>query len=145
MQGVKTVLGKFKRVTKKCRADCKKEYFTFEEKETDINIAVTMLLESSKRNIDKVLLFSGDSDMIAGVKALKEFAPSVHIHAIIPYKRTSIDLAQICHSYSRIKLKHLEHNQLPEKIDLGNGKILYRPEKWKNIIDTKNILENTGI
>ena len=68
-QGVEVVLGKFKRVTKTCRADCKKQYQTFEEKETDINIAVRMMLEASKNTVDKILLFSGDSDMIAGGKS----------------------------------------------------------------------------
>lgn len=129
-RGVEVVLGKFKRVTKTCRADCKKQYQTFEEKETDINIAAKMMLESSKNPVDKILLFSGDSDMIAGVKAMKEFAPGVHIKAIIPYHRSSEDLINNCHSCAKIKLKHLENNQLPDNIDLGNGKYLSRPREW---------------
>ena len=132
MQGVKIILGKFKPVVKKCRADCRLSYKTFEEKETDINIAVTMLLEASRDTFDKALLFSGDSDMIAGVRALKEFAPHKHIKAVIPYHRSSIDLVNNCHSMSRLKRKHIENNQLPERIELcaGTGQFLVRPPEW---------------
>ena len=67
--GVETVIGKFKEVTRRCRK-CRQQYMTFEEKETDVNIAVTMLLEAAKDTFDKALLFSGDSDMIAGIRAV---------------------------------------------------------------------------
>lgn len=129
-QGCQAILGKFKRVTRKCRADCCKKYKTFEEKETDVNIAVTLLLEANQNNFDKALLFTADSDLIAAVKALKQLAPDKYIQVILPYKRTSIDLVNCCHSSARIKRHHLERNQLPEKIELGNGKYLIKPDSW---------------
>lgn len=129
--GCQVILGKFKKVTKKCHK-CHQEYQTFEEKETDINIAVRMILEANKNSYDKALLFSGDSDMIAGVKALKESAPQIHVRVVIPYNRSSIDLVNNCHSNARIKRKHLEKNQLPERIELspGSGKFIQRPPEW---------------
>lgn len=41
--GVKDVLGQFKRKEIRCRAVCQKKGFAFEEKETDVNIAVTLI------------------------------------------------------------------------------------------------------
>jgi len=128
--GVEIVFGKFKEVTRKCRADCCKTYKTFEEKETDVNIAVTMLLEAASDTFDKALLFSGDSDMIAGVRALKRLAPHKHVKVVIPYKRCSVDLEHSCHSSARIKLRHLERNQFPDEIALPGGAILTKPSGW---------------
>jgi uncharacterized LabA/DUF88 family protein len=126
---VEVVIGRFKEVTRKCRR-CGQRYKTFEEKETDINIAVTMLLEAANDTFDKALLFSGDSDMIAGVKALKRLAPHKHIQAVIPIGRSSIDLATTCHSSAKIKRHHLERNQLPPDITLDDGSILRKPKEW---------------
>ena len=128
--GVETILGKFKEVTRKCRGECGKKYKTFEEKETDINIAVTMLLEAGNDTFDKALLICGDSDLIAGVKALKSLTPHKHIKVIVPFGRSSIDLVNNCHSSARIKRKHLENNQLPDEIILSGNRKLMKPAEW---------------
>ena len=128
--GVDVIYGKFKKVTRKCRATCRQSYQTFEEKETDINIAVTMLLETFKDTFDKALLFSGDSDMIAGVRGIKNIEPHKHIKVIIPYGRSSIDLVNHCDSSARIKRAHLVRNQFQNPIIAPNGALLQKPETW---------------
>jgi len=127
--GVETVIGKFKEVTRKCR-ECGRGYKTFEEKETDVNIAVTMLLEAVNDTFDKALLFCGDSDLIAGVKALKLLAPHKHVKVVVPFGRSSIDLVNTCHSSAKIKRKHMENNQFPLEILLPDGKKLIKPVEW---------------
>jgi len=127
--GVETIIGKFKDVTRKCR-ECRKEYKTFEEKETDVNIAVTMLLEAVNDTFDKAILFCGDSDLIAGVKALKSLAPHKHVKVVVPFGRSSIDLVNTCHSAAKIKRKHLANNQFPPEILLPDGKKLIKPVEW---------------
>jgi uncharacterized LabA/DUF88 family protein len=108
----------------------RKNYKTFEEKETDVNIAVTMLLEAANDTFDKAILFCGDSDLIAGVEALKKFAPHKQIQVVVPFGRSSIDLVNTCHSSAKIKRKHLENNQLPTEILLPDGKKLIKPLEW---------------
>ena len=130
VSGVETVMGKFKGVTRNCR-ECLKKYKTFEEKETDVNIAVTMLLEAANDTFDKALLFCGDSDLIAGVKALKRLVPHKHVHVVVPFGMSSLDLINTCHSSARIKKKHLEKNQLPEVITLPGGKNISKPLEWR--------------
>jgi uncharacterized LabA/DUF88 family protein len=127
--GVEVVLGKFKEVTRKCR-ECGKSYKTFEEKETDVNIAVTMLCEAANDAFDKALLFSGDSDMIAGVKMVKRLVPHKHVQVIVPYGRSALDLVNNCHSSAKVKRHHLVNNQLPETIQLGSGFALDKPAEW---------------
>jgi uncharacterized LabA/DUF88 family protein len=131
INGVEIRMGKFKEVTRKCR-QCGNAYKTFEEKETDVNLAVTMLLEAANDTFDKAILFSGDSDMIAGVKALKSLAPHKHVQVVVPFGRSSIDLVNSCHSSAKIKRKHLENNQLPSIITLSGGKTLTKPPEWNS-------------
>ncbi len=129
LYGVKVIYGKFKEVSRECRL-CHKQYKTYEEKETDVNIAVKMLLEAGRNTFDKILLFSGDSDMIAGVKALKDLAPHKHIKVITPMNRSPIDLRNHCHSSAKIKLRHLQNNQLPDTLTLPDGTNIFKPMEW---------------
>ncbi len=130
LAGVEVVLGKFKKVRKKCRALCKKRYTTFEEKETDVNIALYMLELAVREKYDKALLFSGDSDLIPAVKAVQRIAPQKQIQVVIPFGRSAQDLKNACDSSSKIKLKHLQKSQFPSEI-LDNGRcIVKRPPSW---------------
>lgn len=90
--GVDIVLGKFKKVTKRCRALCKREYSTFEEKETDVNIAIYLLKLAMLDEYDKAIIFSCDSDLVPAVKAVRQVAPQKHIQVIISYNRSAEDL-----------------------------------------------------
>ena len=128
--GVEVVLGKFKRVTKSCRGLCKQQYRTFEEKETDVNIALYMLELAVKEKFDKALVFSGDSDLIPAVKAVRRIAPQKQIQVVIPYGRSSQDLKNACDTSAKIKLKHLQRSQFPDEIDDGRGCVLKRPASW---------------
>ena len=89
-----------------------------------------MLLETFKDTFDKALLFSGDSDMIAGVRGVKSIAPHKHIKLIIPHGRSSIDLENNCDSSARVKKSHLIRNQFPNPIVTPSGAILQKPETW---------------
>lgn len=130
--GIDVVLGKFKQVTRNCRGSCGQRFQTFEEKETDVNIAVTMLKLAMQDQFDSALLFSGDSDLVPAVKAVKEVAPHKNIRVVIPYDRSSVDLKNICDSSAKIKRHHLERHQFPDPlvIDADKGAVLRKPPEW---------------
>lgn len=130
--GVEAVLGKFKRVSKKCRAVCKKTYTTFEEKETDVNIAIYLLKLAFQDRYDKALIFSGDSDLIPAVKAVREIAPHKHIQVVIPVERPAEDLKKCCDSSAQVKIKHLASCQFPDPlvIDAARRIVIARPASW---------------
>jgi uncharacterized LabA/DUF88 family protein len=94
------------------------------------NIAVTMLYEAANDTFDKAILFSGDSDMIAGVKMLKRLAPHKHVQVVVPYGRSALDLVNNCHSSAKIKRRHLVNNQFPDIVLLSNGFVLNKPPEW---------------
>lgn len=130
--GVNVILGKFKAITRKCRGTCKERYSTYEEKETDVNIAVKMISLAMQDRFDKCLLFTGDSDLIAAVKEIKHIAPTKNVKAIIPFQRSSIDLVNNCHENARIRLHHIKNNQFPMRIVLDSSKNIYldKPAEW---------------
>ncbi len=130
--GVNIVLGKFKKVTRKCQGTCKEIYHTFEEKETDVNIAVAMLKMAMSDRYDTALLFSGDSDLLPAVKTVKSIAPHKHVRVVIPFARSAEDLKKACDSSAKIKRHHLDNHQFPNPlvIDSEKGIALTRPKEW---------------
>ena len=103
---------------------------SLKNRKTDINIGVTMLSGAIKNTFDKALLFSGDSDMIAVVRAIKMIVPNKHIKVIIPFGRSCKDLAKQCHSKAKLKIAYLANNQFANTIVLSNGNQINKPAKW---------------
>ena len=56
-ENIQVVEDKFKKITKTCLADCKKEFKTYEEKQTDVNIAIYLLKLHIKTYMIKLLSF----------------------------------------------------------------------------------------
>jgi uncharacterized LabA/DUF88 family protein len=56
------ILGEFKDKTVKCKAACGQKYTVREEKQTDINIDITMLDMADQ--YDKAILLTADSDQV---------------------------------------------------------------------------------
>ena len=128
-RGVDVIFGRFRRVTKNCR-QCRKKYQTFEEKRTDVNIAIHLLTNAYKDNYDKAVLISGDSDIIPAVQAVKQAFPEKEISLVIPVGGKAHELAQVIGSSVRMKEVHLRTSQLPNTVTLKNGVVLQRPGEW---------------
>lgn len=130
--GVTPVMGNFKQVTRKCR-ECKRKYLTFEEKETDVNIAVYLTTMALRDEYDKALLFGADSDLIPAITTIQNLTPHKPIKVIFPFKRKSEHLRQTCiGETARIKIKHLQTSIFsdPLVIDAEKGVTLEKPPSW---------------
>ena len=128
--GVDIILGAFRYVDKKC-GKCKKAYNTFEEKRTDVNIAIKLFETAINDAWDNALIVSGDSDLIPAIEAVKRIFPSKKIGIVIPIGRKAEELKQVADFHRKVKLKHLETCQFDDEIDIGDGVILKRPDSWK--------------
>ncbi|MBI2070965.1 MAG: NYN domain-containing protein [Elusimicrobia bacterium] len=127
--GAEVTLGMFKYKQKRCR-NCHKLYETYEEKETDVNIA-TMLLKTAVQDLyDSAVIVSGDSDLIPAVKAVKSLFPAKKIGVMVPIGRSAEDLKKNCDFRFKMKERHLQTSQFPDIIDLGEGAKLERPKTW---------------
>ena len=130
IKGARIIYGEFKKRDKYCRI-CKNTYQTFEEKQTDVNIAIQLFKLAIQEKYDKALIISGDSDLIPSIEAVKSTFPSKQIGVIIPIGRRAEQLKQTCDFYMKIKEKHLKASMLPDVINLGDGKKIERPKHWK--------------
>jgi uncharacterized LabA/DUF88 family protein len=75
-RGVTVVEGRFRLVQRTCQS-CKQIFDTYEEKRTDVNIAVTMLQLAFADVYDKAILISADSDLIPAIQAVRKIRPAV--------------------------------------------------------------------
>jgi len=127
---VKIVYGEFKRKTRKCQL-CKKEYLSFEEKQTDVNIALYLFKLAVQDKYDKAFLISGDSDLIPSIESVKNTFPNKSVNVIIPIGCRSESLKHTADGHMKMKEKHLHSSMFPDTIKLPGGLVLTRPKEWK--------------
>ncbi len=73
-KGVTAVLGKFKKKSLKCKS-CNAFYTTYEEKQSDVNIAIQMLEDAFLNRYDKIILVSADTDFVSTIKKIRNLFP----------------------------------------------------------------------
>lgn len=121
--------GRFQRKSKTCYS-CRSVWFEYEEKETDVSLAVSMLEDGLNGLYDLALIVSADSDMTPAVRALKRLAPGVRVVAAMPPNRNSAGLAAACDAAIPLGIAKVRQSQLPETV-VDGSRPLTRPEHWK--------------
>jgi uncharacterized LabA/DUF88 family protein len=128
--GVEVVIGKFKRRTRTC-LKCGQSYSTFEEKLTDVNLAVYLLRGALTDEYDRALIVTGDSDILPAVRMVHELFPNRQVAVVVPIRRYAEDLRQECDAHFQMKEHHLAGAQLPDDIKDPLHGIIRRPDTWK--------------
>ncbi|MCC6698215.1 MAG: NYN domain-containing protein [Candidatus Hydrogenedentes bacterium] len=126
--GVQTILGEFRRKDKYCRA-CRQTSPGYEEKETDVNIAVQILVDAALNLMDKCIVLSNDSDLLPVIRALKKTYPQIAVKLVFPPNQASKALKAEVPDYMRLKERHLAANQFPDPLLVGKASIL-KPPGW---------------
>lgn len=127
---VKVVFGEFRNVDRVCRV-CGKSYRTFEEKRTDVNIAIHLFQTAVADSWDKAIIISGDSDLIPAVEAVKKTFPNKQIGIVIPIGRRAEELKQVADFHIKLKERHLKTCQFDDIIKLDHQQMLKRPVTWR--------------
>jgi hypothetical protein len=127
--GIKVIFGEFRRTTKTCRL-CRKTFTTFEEKETDVNIAIQLFEQAYKDTYDVAIIISGDSDQLPALRAVRKNFPAKQFGIAIPPDRGAELLKKEADFHRKIKATHLEHSRLPSQISLPDGQFLACPPSW---------------
>ncbi|MFZ2322804.1 MAG: NYN domain-containing protein [Ignavibacteriaceae bacterium] len=106
---------------------------TFEEKETDVHIAVQMIRDVVLDECDVTVLISADSDLIPPIDFINEIKPKHKIFVYFPPSRFSYDLKQKATNYISLDNHELKFKDslFPDEINLSNGYKLKKPDKWK--------------
>jgi uncharacterized LabA/DUF88 family protein len=127
---VSVVFGAFRSVDKTCRI-CHKQYKTFEEKQTDVNIAIKLFQTAVNDSWDTAMLVSGDSDLIPAIKAVKSTFPSKQVGIVIPIGRRAEELKQSADFHMKLKEKHLSSCQFDDILEIDGNTKLVRPASWR--------------
>ena len=129
-RGARIVYGEFRRVDRICRL-CHGTYKTFEEKQTDVNIAIYLFRLAIQDRFDTALVVSGDSDLVPSIDAVHATFPSKRIGILIPPGRRAGLLKDIADFHAKITERHLRSSLLDFEIDLGDGETLRCPDAWR--------------
>ena len=104
---------------------------SYEEKETDVALAVAMVADAARGMTDLTLLISADSDFVPAIRAVKQVRPEQHVILAMPpgNPRPHKRFADV--GYFSINETALRRSQLPEKVyDPVLRAERRRPDKW---------------
>ncbi|HEY3751439.1 MAG TPA: NYN domain-containing protein [Pseudonocardiaceae bacterium] len=121
--------GRFQEKSRRCRG-CGSAWTVFEEKETDVNIAVALLSDAVRDRFDTALVVSADSDLCPAVRTTKSLFPAKRVIAAFPPRRHSAELKQIADGFVFIGDDKIRQAQLPDEVVTKAGIILRRPKHW---------------
>ncbi|WP_189222491.1 NYN domain-containing protein [Saccharothrix coeruleofusca] len=121
--------GRFQEKKRRCH-DCGSRWTVYEEKETDVNIAIALLSDAVEDRFDTALVISADSDLCPAVRATKKLAPTKRVIAAFPPRRNSADLERAVDGYLRIGDDKVRRAQLPDEVVTAAGLVLRRPKHW---------------
>ena len=128
--GLEVVEGRFQSKIGKCRR-CGNEWMSYEEKMTDVNIAVEMVCDAEDDAFDAALLVSGDGDLTGPIARVLSRHPEKRVVVAFPPKRRSDSLTVTASAYIHIRPSHLRNSQLPDRLHAVDGYPLRRPVEWR--------------
>jgi uncharacterized LabA/DUF88 family protein len=124
------VEGRYQRKRMECHA-CGAVWTSYEEKETDVNIAVALTEIAASATVDTVLVVSADSDLCPAVRSAQRVNPGLTIIPAFPPHRRSGELRTLLPSAFVIGETKLRQSQLPPVVrDTATGNKYARPAYW---------------
>ena len=127
---VSIVSGRYQPKPMTCR-HCGHGYVHYEEKETDVSIAVALVADMLTHTCTDALIISADSDLAPAVRTVQMYAPGANLVAAFPPARFSAHLKQLMPGSFAIGRSKINQSQLPEGVLDAKAGILYsRPAKW---------------
>ena len=110
---------------------CGAKWVSHEEKMTDVNIAVAMMLDAYDNLFDTAILISGDSDLRAPVAELRKRFPAKKFIIGFPPARSSVVLQNTATASFTIGRKKLADSQFTTEVVKRDGYRLQQPLSWK--------------
>ena len=102
----------------------------FEEKQSDVNLAVQAVHDAALNLADSFVILTGDSDQIGTVLSIrKDFGKQVLVFN--PHESNSLELKMAATFYRSIPRDLPARCQFPAEIQIGKkGKVIRRPSGW---------------
>lgn len=128
---VEIVLGRYQAKTMTCR-QCGSVWTSYEEKETDVNIAVSLVADAAASASDIALIISADSDLCPAIRTARSLNPDRGMITAFPPRRSSFEIRSLIPGAFTIAAADLRNSLLPETVsDQATGRSYKRPGKWR--------------
>ena len=102
---------------------------TYEEKMTDVNIAVSLLVDAQAGLFDKAMVVSGDSDLCGPISEVRNRFPGKQVVVAFPPNRVSKQLQSGGPSFV-IGRGIFQKSQFSTQLTNATGTVLARPSSW---------------
>ena len=110
---------------------CGATWRTYEEKMTDVNIAVELLSDAQDDAFDTAIVISGDGDLASPVRAIRDRYPEKRAIVAFPPRRHSAALRGAADGYFTVGRNVCRDSQFPDHVAKADGYVLTRPQRWK--------------
>lgn len=122
--------GRYQSNKQQCR-NCNNVYRVEQEKMTDVNIAVELIMDAYENNFDTAFLVSGDADLVGPLNVIRSKFPQKRLVCAFPPRRTSKRLGNVASAYFIIGEAHIRQSQFPQQLVKPDGYVLQRPLSWR--------------
>lgn len=127
--GVILTLSRFKQKDVTCPR-CGNRFQRYEEKETDVAIAMKLMEVAARGGCEVVVLISGDTDLVPAIKAAKRLSPSLLVGVAFPFLRHNAELKAVADFTFSIGQRDVQRAQFPPEIILPDGTTILKPTGW---------------
>lgn len=129
---IEIINGKYQNKDINCKI-CKDSFIGQEEKRTDVNIAITMLMDCVLNNTDILILISADSDQIPTIQTIKTEFSHKKVKVYFPPERNSSDILNISKPIIFLGDNELKFkNSVMPTIVTDGIKKYTKPDNWKH-------------
>ncbi len=120
--GVNVIQGRFKKSDMKCKAHRCGQYLFYpinQEKQTDVNIALTLMETAFRVQQGRFYLFTADTDQVPTARIIQKLFPKIQFYWVYP-RRDKIpdEIRQVLRPKQIINLnwQHFRSSQMPETV-----------------------------
>jgi uncharacterized LabA/DUF88 family protein len=124
--------GNFVEKPVKCKAfkGCAKDFKIMVEKRTDVAIAARMLEIAFLKEAERILLVSGDTDLVPAIQMIKKRS-GIPVTVAMPYNRRNRELEPVCKPVFLLTIDDYKNHLFPERIAVPGKSDIVMPTEWK--------------
>lgn len=136
---VEIVLGKYKYKSVRCTLSActfsgPRDFQVPEEKRSDVNIAISMIDDAYAGRTDRMIVVSGDSDLVPAIHMVKQRFPMVQVTVYVPSRNpkrgAAVEIRSAADKHKTLPLNLLARCQLPNPVRGGAQGVIHKPLTW---------------
>lgn len=126
---VEIFYGQYQENIQTCKM-CHRNWTSFKEKMTDVNIATAMLSDAFQDKYDAALLISADSDLVPPIREIHNQFKDKRVIVGFPPNRHSNSLSIESKGNFTIGMRNIKKSQFSDSVLSIEGVVLEKPMEW---------------